>query len=116
MLSKQAFNALLKTLEEPPEHVVFILATTDADKLPATILSRVQRFNFRAITSEDAKKHLATIAKEESIDISDDALELIARHGGGSFRDSIGLLDQLQHLSDSTITRSRRAACARYHG
>lgn len=106
MLSKQAFNALLKTLEEPPEHVVFILATTDADKLPATIISRVQRFNFRAIGTDDVVKHLAHIAEQESISISNDALELIARHGGGSFRDSIGLLDQLQHASDDRIERS----------
>lgn len=106
MLSKQAFNALLKTLEEPPEHVVFILATTDADKLPATIISRVQRFNFRAISIENAVRHLAHIAEQESIAISNDALELIARHGGGSFRDSIGLLDQLQHASDTTIERA----------
>lgn len=105
MLSKQAFNALLKTLEEPPEHVVFILATTDADKLPATIISRVQRFNFRSIAPEDAAKHLATIAKSEGIDIAPDALELLALHGRGSFRDSIGLLDQMQSISDSTITR-----------
>lgn len=104
MLSKQAFNALLKTLEEPPEHVVFILATTDADKLPATIISRVQRFNFKAITPEDAAKHLKTIAKKEKIAIDDDALQLIATHGKGSFRDSISLLDQMQHLSDGTIT------------
>jgi DNA polymerase-3 subunit gamma/tau len=106
MLSKQAFNALLKTLEEPPEHVVFILATTDADKLPATIISRVQRFNFRAIGVPDVVKHLETIATKESITISEEALELIARHGGGSFRDSIGLLDQLQHVSDTQIERS----------
>lgn len=106
MLSKQAFNALLKTLEEPPAHVVFILATTDADKLPATIISRVQRFNFRTIAPTDATKHLRYIADSEGIAIDDDALELIAIHGGGSFRDSIGLLDQLQHLSDSKITRT----------
>lgn len=93
MLSKSAFNALLKTLEEPPEHVVFILATTDADKLPATILSRVQRFNFRAISPRDAAKHLAFIAEQENIAITPDALELIAEQGKGSFRDSISLLD-----------------------
>lgn len=104
MLSKQAFNALLKTLEEPPEHIVFILATTDADKLPATIISRVQRFNFRAINEQDAIKHLKTIAKKEKIAIDDAALQLIATHGKGSFRDSIGLLDQMQNLSDGTIT------------
>jgi DNA polymerase-3 subunit gamma/tau len=101
MLSKAAFNALLKTLEEPPEHAVFILATTDADKLPATIISRTQRFSLRAITPADAKAHLAHIAKEEKIKISDGALEIIARRGDGSFRDSISLLDQLGSLADS---------------
>ncbi len=104
MLSKSAFNALLKTLEEPPEHAVFILATTDAEKLPATIISRVQRFNFRTITPTDAVKHLRTIANAEAIVINDSALQLIARHGKGSFRDSIGLLDQLRNLSDGEIT------------
>lgn len=104
MLSKQAFNALLKTLEEPPEHVVFILATTDVDKLPATITSRTQRYNFRSISTHDAAKHLRTIADSESIEIQNDALELIAKHGDGSFRDSINLLDQLRHASDQTIT------------
>ena len=106
MLSKSAFNALLKTLEEPPEHVVFILATTDADKLPATILSRVQRFNFRAISPRDAAKHLAFIAEQEKIAITPDTLELIAEQGKGSFRDSISLLDQLRSLSDETIDRA----------
>ncbi len=100
MLSKQAFNALLKTLEEPPEHVVFILATTDVEKLPATIVSRTQRYGFRAIGTEDAVKHLKHIAGEEKITISDDALALIAERGDGSFRDSISLLDQLSSLAD----------------
>lgn len=100
MLSKQAFNALLKTLEEPPEHIVFILATTDVEKLPATIISRTQRYGFRAINQTDAIKHLKHIAKEENITISDDAIELIAERGDGSFRDSISLLDQLQSLTD----------------
>ena len=104
MLSKPAFNALLKTLEEPPAHIVFILATTDADKLPATIISRVQRFNFRLIHTDDAVKHLRMIADAEQIDIDDTALALIAYHGKGSFRDSIGLLDQLQNISDGAIT------------
>ena len=107
MLSKAAFNALLKTLEEPPEHVVFILATTDIEKLPATIISRTQRFSLRAISSENATKHLAHIAKEENIAITPDALELIALRGDGSFRDSISLLDQLRSLAgeNDTITR-----------
>lgn len=104
MLSKSAFNALLKTLEEPPEHAVFILATTDADKLPATILSRVQRFNFRTISQDEVAAHLRTIADAEQISIDDDALQLIARYGQGSFRDSISLLDQMQNLSSETIT------------
>lgn len=110
MLSKQAFNALLKTLEEPPEHIVFILATTDADKLPATIISRVQRFNFRIINEHDTIKHLKAIAKKENISIEDEALRLIATHGKGSFRDSIGLLDQMQHVSDGAVTRDMVAA------
>lgn len=100
MLSKPAFNALLKTLEEPPEHIVFILATTDVEKLPATIISRTQRYGFRAISQDDAVKHLQHIAKEEKITISDDAVKLIAERGDGSFRDSISLLDQLSSLSD----------------
>ena len=104
MLSKSAFNALLKTLEEPPEHAVFILATTDADKLPATILSRVQRFNFRTISQDEVAAHLRTIADAEQISIDDDALPLIARYGQGSFRDSISLLDQMRNLSSETIT------------
>lgn len=108
MLSRQAFNALLKTLEEPPAHVVFILATTDVDKLPATIISRVQRYNFRAISRDSATRHLRQIADSESITIDDEALDLIAEHGRGSFRDSISLLDQLQHLAapDTSITRA----------
>jgi DNA polymerase III subunit gamma/tau len=100
MLSKAAFNALLKTLEEPPEHVVFILATTDVDKLPATIISRTQRFGFRAIAPADAVSHMRYIADEEKIKISDEALQLLAERGDGSFRDSISLLDQLSSLSD----------------
>ncbi|TAL14496.1 DNA polymerase III subunit gamma/tau [Patescibacteria group bacterium] len=101
MLSKAAFNALLKTLEEPPEHVVFILATTDVDKLPATIISRTQRFSFRAIGPQDAVKHLRFIADSEKIKVDDESLELIAQRGDGSFRDSISLLDQLASVADS---------------
>ncbi|HET8884043.1 MAG TPA: DNA polymerase III subunit gamma/tau [Candidatus Saccharimonadales bacterium] len=108
MLSKQAFNALLKTLEEPPAHVVFILATTDADKLPATIISRTQRYSFRSITPNDAAIHLKSIAQKEKITIDDDALELIAVHGDGSFRDSISLLDQLRGLADDDTVITRK--------
>ena len=100
MLSKAAFNALLKTLEEPPEHIVFILATTDIDKLPATIISRTQRYGFRAISEVDAIKHLRYIADKEKISIDDASLKLIAQRGDGSFRDSISLLDQLSSLTD----------------
>jgi len=99
MLSKAAFNALLKTLEEPPEHAVFILATTDAHKLPATIISRTQRFVFRFISKEDVCKHLEFIAKNEKIKISKEAVEIIAERGEGSFRDSISLLDQISSIS-----------------
>lgn len=106
MLSKAAFNALLKTLEEPPSHVVFILATTDVDKLPATILSRVQRFNFHAISQADIASHLATIAAAESIDITAEALDLISQHSSGGFRDAISLLDQVQNISDHQISAS----------
>jgi DNA polymerase-3 subunit gamma/tau len=101
MLSKAAFNALLKTLEEPPEHAVFILATTNAEKLPATIISRVQRFSFRPINLDDAVRHLSHIAKQEKINVSKDALRLIAERGDGSFRDSISLLDQLSSLVEN---------------
>ncbi len=100
MLSKAAFNALLKTLEEPPEHVVFILATTDVDKIPATIISRTQRFGFRAISPADAIKQLKHIATQEHIKISDEAVAILAERGDGSFRDSISLLDQLSSLAD----------------
>ncbi len=108
MLSKSAFNALLKTLEEPPEHVVFILATTEADKLPSTIISRVQRFNFRSIRQDDIVKHLRHIADSEKIAVDQEALERIAEYGQGSFRDSIGILDQLRYASaeDRAITVS----------
>lgn len=95
MLTTESFNALLKTLEEPPEHVVFMLATTEVHKLPATIISRTQRHSLKTIGKEQVAAHLSTIAKKEKIDITDDALELLAIHGNGSFRDSISLLDQL---------------------
>lgn len=94
MLTKEAFNALLKTLEEPPAHAIFILATTEVHKLPETIISRTQRFTFKPVEEDQVVKHLAEIAQKEKIAISNSALKLIAQHGGGSFRDSISLLDQ----------------------
>ena len=99
MLSKSAFNALLKTLEEPPEHVVFILATTDADRLPATILSRVQQFFFRPIPTEIMTRQLMNIAKKEGFAIEEDAARLIAERSRGGFRDGISTLDQLSILA-----------------
>lgn len=95
MLTKEAFNALLKTLEEPPEHCIFILATTEAHKLPETIISRTQRFNFKPIGPADTKKQLQTIIKGEKIDIDAQALQLLAEFSDGSLRDIIGMLDQL---------------------
>jgi len=101
MLSKPAFNALLKTLEEPPEHVVFILATTDLHKVPATIISRTQHFAFRSIGIADLIRQLRHIADSENMQVSDEALAAIAERGDGSFRNSISLLDQLSSFADS---------------
>lgn len=103
MLTREAFNALLKTLEEPPAHCIFILATTEAHKLPETIVSRTQRFEFKPIGKTQVARHLADIAKQEKLTVEEPALELIAEHGQGSFRDSIGLLDQLS-AQDGKIT------------
>ena len=103
MLSKPAFNALLKTIEEPPEYVVFILATTELQKVPATILSRVQRFHFKPLPAELLTSHLRSIADQEKIKVDDDALLLIAKSGGGSVRDSITLLDQLSGGDKITV-------------
>ena len=98
MLTKEAFNALLKTLEEPPENVIFILATTEVHKVLDTIKSRCQRFDFRRITTDDIVKHLRWISEQEKIRISDDALFAIAKNSAGGMRDSISLLDQLSLL------------------
>ena len=94
MLSTGAFNALLKTLEEPPEHVKFILATTEPQKLPATILSRCQRFDFKRISTQDIIKRLEIICKESNIQISKEALELIAILSEGAMRDAISILER----------------------
>ncbi|MBT5077631.1 MAG: DNA polymerase III subunit gamma/tau [Candidatus Marinimicrobia bacterium] len=95
MLTKEAFNALLKTLEEPPAHVVFILATTDPHKIPQTILSRTQRFDFRRISIELISNHLVEILNREDINFEDEAINLIAKKADGSMRDSLSLLDQV---------------------
>ncbi len=103
-LSGAAFDALLKTLEEPPAHAMFIFATTDPQKVPDTIHSRTQRFDFRRVNANDLAKALGAIAKKEGVTVSDDALRLIARRGDGSVRDSISLLDQIISFSSDTIT------------
>ncbi|OGE31192.1 DNA polymerase III, subunit gamma and tau [Candidatus Daviesbacteria bacterium RIFCSPHIGHO2_12_FULL_37_16] len=95
MLTTEAFNALLKTLEEPPSHVLFILATTDPHKIPQTILSRVQRFDFQAAKEEEIIEYLKNVIKIEKLKISDEALNLIAKKSEGSFRDGLKILDQL---------------------
>jgi DNA polymerase-3 subunit gamma/tau len=103
MLTPQAFNALLKTLEEPPEYVKFILATTDPLKLPATILSRTQHFRFKRISSEKVVKHLSHILHLENIEYEPQALEILARSGNGSVRDTLTLLDQAIIYSKSFV-------------
>jgi DNA polymerase-3 subunit gamma/tau len=104
MLTQEAFNALLKTIEEPPQHVVFIFATTAAHKLPLTILSRCQRFNFRKIKPHMISERIKTIAETESVEIEDIACSLIAQLVDGSLRDAISMLDQLIPYADSKIT------------
>ena len=109
MLTKEAFNALLKTLEEPPEYVKFILATTDPLKLPATILSRTQHFRFKSIATNKIVDHLAHILHLEGIEYESDALEILARSGSGSLRDTLTLLDQAiiyskNHVDVNTVT------------
>ncbi|MBN1398356.1 MAG: DNA polymerase III subunit gamma/tau [Bacteroidetes bacterium] len=103
MLTKEAFNALLKTLEEPPAHVIFIFATTEVHKVPMTILSRCQRFDFRRIAVEEIIKTLATIAKAESITIDEEALMVIAKRADGSLRDAQSIFDQVRSFCGTEI-------------
>lgn len=104
MLSNAAFNALLKTLEEPPPHVIFVLATTEPNKVPATILSRCQRFDFRRATLPELTQQLSEIAEKEGLEIEPNAIDLIARQATGSFRDGTSLLDQLMAFSEGGVT------------
>lgn len=104
MLTPEAFNALLKTLEEPPAHAVFVLATTEPHKVPSTILSRCQRFDFRRPSITEVVGVLAGVAAKEGIEVAETSLTVIARAAGGSFRDAIGILDQLATYSGGTIT------------
>lgn len=99
MLTKEAFNALLKTIEEPPPNVIFILATTEEHKVPPTILSRCQRLMFRLANLDELAEHLASVAAKENIEIQQDAIELITRKSGGGLRDALGLLDQASLLA-----------------
>jgi len=107
MLTTEAFNALLKTLEEPPAHVIFILATTDVHKLPPTILSRCQRYDFRLGTDDEVRDLIKTICKEEKINIQDEALDVVVQNAKGSYRDALSLMDVVysgQEQSKSQIT------------
>ncbi|MBI5474534.1 MAG: DNA polymerase III subunit gamma/tau [Ignavibacteriae bacterium] len=107
MLTKEAFNALLKTLEEPPSHVLFIFATTEIHKLPATIISRCQRFDFRRIAIDDIMANLRGIAAMEGLAIDDESLLLIAKKGDGSMRDSQSIFDQIVALCGKSITKDQ---------
>ena len=114
MLSKNAFNALLKILEEPPEHIVFIFATTNPEKIPATILSRVQIFHFKLADKSVMQPFLEGICQKEGINIEKDALSLLIEQGGGSFRDSLSILDQLSnlHADKSTLITTEEVLSA----
>ncbi|AIQ71912.1 MULTISPECIES: DNA polymerase III subunit gamma/tau [Paenibacillus] len=104
MLTTEAFNALLKTLEEPPSHAMFILATTEPHKLPATIISRCQRFDFRRVALEEQTAHLTAICEKEGITADNNALQYIARLSDGGMRDALSLLDQISSFTDGNVT------------
>ncbi len=105
MLSSAAFNAFLKTLEEPPKHVIFILATTEKHKIIPTILSRCQIFDFKRITVSDIKNYLAKIARQEGVQAEDDALHIIARKADGAMRDALSIYDRVVSFSGKNLTR-----------
>ena len=105
MLSSAAFNAFLKTLEEPPKHAIFILATTEKHKIIPTILSRCQIFDFRRITVQDIKGHLARVAKQENISAQDDALHVIAQKADGALRDALSIFDRVVSFSGDNLSR-----------
>ena len=111
MLSISAFNALLKIIEEPPEHLLFILATTELHKVPATILSRCQRFSFRRISQEDIARRLQYVAYQENIDLDDSAARVLARMADGGMRDGLSLLDQCASATVGELTAERVYAC-----
>ena len=103
MLTTGAFNALLKTLEEPPAHIIFILATTEPHKIPMTILSRCQRFDFKRISNQDLVKRLKYVVDQEKIKIEENCLEEIARLSNGGMRDALSILDQVNAYADDQI-------------
>jgi DNA polymerase-3 subunit gamma/tau len=105
MLSSAAFNAFLKTLEEPPKHAIFILATTEKHKIIPTILSRCQIFDFRRITVQDIKSHLKEVAKAENVEAEDDALHIIAQKADGALRDALSIFDRVVSFSGKNLTR-----------
>lgn len=107
MLSAAAFNALLKTLEEPPSHVMFMFATTEPHKIPITILSRCQRYDFRRIGLDSISSHLASLCRREGFEIAAESLGLIAREAGGSMRDALSLLDQLMTCAQGLVTHEQ---------
>ena len=111
MLSISAFNALLKIIEEPPKHLLFILATTELHKVPATILSRCQRFSFRRISQEDIAARLQYVAYEENIDLDDSAARVLARLADGGMRDGLSLLDQCASATEGELNADRVYAC-----
>ena len=115
MLTREAFNALLKTLEEPPEHVKFIFCTTEPEKIPITILSRCQRYDFAGIQAESIATRLRQIAVAEGVEADDDAIALLARRAAGSMRDSQSLLEQLAFARRQTA-HDRRRPCDARHG
>lgn len=106
MLSRDAFNALLKIMEEPPEHLLFILATTELQKVPATILSRCQRFSFKRILPRDMEQQLLKIAEAEHIDLTADGAEILARMANGALRDALSLLDQCRAVEGGIDSRA----------
>jgi DNA polymerase III subunit gamma/tau len=105
MLSQSAFNAFLKTLEEPPKHAIFILATTEKHKIIPTILSRCQIFDFKRITVKDAREHLADVAKSQGVQFEDDALHIIAQKADGAMRDALSIFDRVVSYCGNNLTR-----------
>jgi DNA polymerase-3 subunit gamma/tau len=108
MLSQAAFNAFLKTLEEPPKHAIFILATTEKHKIIPTILSRCQIFDFKRITVKDAKEHLAEIAENQGVTYEDDALHIIAQKADGAMRDALSIFDRVVSYCGNNLNQTSR--------